>query len=331
MLPRGMLATKGMLETIKETLEQEARAILDMAERVGEPFVKAAEWMLGCEGRVIPCGIGKAGDIAKKFSGTLSSTGTPSLFLHPAEALHGDLGMVTKKDIVVLFSNSGETEEILRLYPSLREIGARTILITGRPDSSAARASDLVLDVAVEREACPHNLAPTTSTTVMLAVSDALALAVMKARDFSETDYARFHPSGSLGRRLLLKVRDAMRTGEDVPLVQPNDVFLDISRAITKAGAGAACVVDGNKRLAGLITDGDLRRCLVREGASALQMTALDMMNPNPHRIAPDILAVEALEIFENFPRKIGEMPVVEGDCVVGLVTLKDLVRLGLQ
>lgn len=320
-----------MLETIKETLEQEARAILDIAERVGEPFVKAAEWMLRCEGRVIPCGIGKAGDIAKKFSSTLSSTGTPSLFLHPAEALHGDLGMVTEKDIVILFSNSGETEEILRLYPSLREIGARTILITGRADSSAARASDLVLDVAIEREACPHNLAPTTSTTVMLAVSDALALAVMKARDFSQTDYARYHPSGSLGRRLLLKVRDAMRTGEDVPFVQLDEAFLEISRAITKAGAGAACVVDGDRRLLGLITDGDLRRCLVREGAAALQMTGEDMMNPSPHRIAPDILAVEALEIFENFPRKIGEMPVVEGERVVGLITLKDLVRLGLQ
>lgn len=320
-----------MLSTIKETLEQEAYAILGMAERVGEPFVRAAEWMLRCEGRVIPCGIGKAGDIAKKFSSTLSSTGTPSLFLHPAEALHGDLGMVTNKDIVVLFSNSGETEEILRLYPSLREIGARTILITGRPDSSAARASDLVLDVAVEREACPHNLAPTTSTTVMLAVSDALALAVMKARDFSQTDYARYHPSGALGRRLLLKVRDAMRTGEDVPTVGPEEAFLDISRAITKAGAGAACVIDQENRLLGLITDGDLRRCLVREGAAALQMTARDMMNPNPHRIEPGILAVEALEVFENFPRKIGEMPVVDGDLLVGLITLKDLVRLGLQ
>lgn len=320
-----------MLATIKETLEQEARAILDIAERVGEPFVKAAEWMLRCEGRVIPCGIGKAGDIAKKFSSTLSSTGTPSLFLHPAEALHGDLGMVTEKDIVVLFSNSGETEEILRLYPSLREIGARTILITGRPNSTAARASDLVLDLAVEREACPHNLAPTTSTTVMLAVSDAIALAVMKARDFSQTDYARYHPSGALGRRLLLKVRDAMRTGEDVPCVRTTDAFLNISRAITKAGAGAACVVDEDMRLLGLITDGDLRRCLVREGADALKMTAQDMMNPDPHRIAPDVLAVEALEMFENVPRKIGEMPVVEEDRVVGLITLKDLVRLGLE
>lgn len=321
-----------MLETIRDTLRQEAQAILAIAERVDQTFVQAAEWMLNCEGRVIPCGIGKAGDIAKKFSSTLSSTGTPSLFLHPAEALHGDLGMVTDRDIVVLFSNSGETEEILRLYPSLREIGARTILVTGRPNSTAAKESDLVLDVSVEREACPHNLAPTTSTTVMLAVSDALALAVVKARDFSKMDYARYHPSGALGRRLLLKVRDAMRTGEDVPTVLPDTQFLDISSAITKAGAGAACVVDDQSRLLGLITDGDLRRTLVRDGAAAIERTAQEMMNPNPQTIEPDVLAIEALDLFESLPRKIGEMPVVDADRkVVGLVTLKDLVRLGLR
>jgi arabinose-5-phosphate isomerase len=321
-----------MLDTIRDTLRQEAEAILKIADRVDGTFVRAAEWMLTCEGRVIPCGIGKAGDVAKKFSSTLSSTGTPSLFLHPAEALHGDLGMVTSRDIVVLFSNSGETEEILRLYPSLREIGARTILVTGRPNSTAAKESDLVLDVSVEREACPHNLAPTTSTTVMLAVSDALALAVMKARDFSQTDYARYHPSGSLGRRLLLKVRDAMRTGEDVPIVRPHTRFLDVSSAITKAGAGAACVVDDDHRLLGLITDGDLRRALVRDGAAAIERTAEEMMNPQPQTIQPDVLAIEALDLFESLPRKIGEMPVVEeGGRVVGLITLKDLVRLGLR
>lgn len=315
---------------MRDTLRQEAEEILRVASRLDGRFETAANWMLNCEGRVVTTGIGKAGDIAKKASSTLSSTGTPALFLHPAEALHGDLGMVTDRDIVLMFTNSGETEEILRLFPPLRQIGAKTILITGRLESTAARNSNLVLDASVEKEACPYNLAPTTSTTVMLALSDALALAVMKARNFSKDAYALYHPSGSLGRRLLLRVGDAMRKGEDLALVLENDPLPQVLRAITKAGAGAAIVVDRAGRLVGLITDGDVRRFLSGNPNAFLETVAGSVMTREPKTVTADMLAVEALELFESLPQKIGEIPVVDDGKVVGIVMLKDLVRLGL-
>jgi arabinose-5-phosphate isomerase len=319
-----------MLETMRETLCQEAEEILNLSRRLDDRFVTAATWLLECTGRVATTGIGKAGDIAKKSSSTLSSTGTPSLFLHPSEALHGDLGMIQKADVVLMFTNSGETEEILRLFPPLRQIGAKTILVTGRPDSTAAKNSDLVLDASVSREACPYNLAPTTSTTVMLALSDALALAVMKSRDFREEDYALYHPSGSLGRRLLLRVADAMRSGDDVAIVMPDSLLPDVLRAITKAGAGAAIVADNDSRLVGLITDGDVRRYLAGHPTLFLESTAEQVMTSNPKTVEVGMLAVEALELFESLPQKIGEIPVVSDGKVAGLVMLKDLVRLGL-
>jgi arabinose-5-phosphate isomerase len=319
-----------MLETMRDTLRQEAEEILRVASRLDSRFEAAAEWLLNCEGRVVTTGIGKAGDIAKKASSTLCSTGTPALFLHAAEALHGDLGMVTGRDIVLMFTNSGETEEILRLFPPLRQIGAKTILITGRLESTAAKYSDLVLDASVEREACPYNLAPTTSTTVMLAISDALALAVMKERKFSKDEYALYHPSGSLGRRLLLRVFDAMRKGDDLALVLETDPLPQVLRAITKAGAGAAIVVDKDCGLAGLITDGDVRRFLSSNPAAFLDTCAGSVMTHEPKTVSSDMLAVEALELFENLPQKIGEIPVVDNGKVVGIVMLKDLVRLGL-
>lgn len=319
-----------MIETIRETLLQEADEIQRLAERLDPSFESAAKTILECKGRVVTTGIGKAGDIAKKASATLSSTGTPSFFLHPADALHGDLGMVLPGDVVVMFSNSGETEELLRIFPPLRQIGATTILITGKPDSTAAKNSDLVLDTSVTREACPYNLAPTTSTTVMLALSDALALAVMKARNFTQDDYARFHPSGALGRRLLLKVCDSMRKGEDVPFVALETPLPDVLRAITKAGAGAAIVSNENRNLLGIITDGDVRRYLSSNPAAFLESRAEQVMTKTPKNVPADMLAVEALELFESLPQKIGEMPVLDGERVVGLVMLKDLVRLGL-
>jgi arabinose-5-phosphate isomerase len=319
-----------MIESMRDTLLQESAAVAQLAARLDEKFEHAARMLLECKGRVIACGIGKAGDIAKKFSSTLSSTGTPSAFLHAAEAVHGDLGMVTGSDVVVFFSNSGETEEILRVYPSLREIGAATILVTGRPLSTAAAMSDLVLDIGIEREACPHNLAPTTSTTLMLALSDALALAVMGARNFGKQEYAVYHPSGALGRRLLIKVEDAMRSGDDVPLVAPETSFMDVLQEITRAKAGAACVVGAGGELLGLIADGDIRRHLVNEGVEVLKAHASEVMTPNPLTVSPKIPAVEALELFESLPQKVGELPVVQDGRVVGLVMLKDLVRLGL-
>jgi arabinose-5-phosphate isomerase len=313
----------------REILLQESSAIRECAEALGQPFQDAVDWIIACDGRVITCGLGKSGHIARKASGTFSSTGTPSVFLHAAEAVHGDLGTVTPGDVVILYTHSGETDELVRLFAPMRTQGARTILITGRPASSAARLADLVLDTRVTAEACPNNLAPTTSTTVMLALSDAIALAVMDRRGFGREDFAKFHPSGTLGRRLTLRVRDVMRPFEDIAVVVRADSIVDVMRAITQAGVGAACVVDPDGNLLGFISDGDLRRHfltsphLIREQADSI-------MNPSPSTIEPDLLAVEALEQFQNLPKRGGELPVLEGSRVIGLLQLKDLLRCGI-
>lgn len=317
-----------ILETGRRVLREESEAIDRMAAGLGATFESACEWILGCAGRVITCGVGKSGHIAKKVAGTLASTGTPALFLHAAEAVHGDLGMVTSQDIVILYSHSGETDEIVKLFVPLQSSGARTILVTGRKDSSAGRLADLVLDTEVLHEACSINLAPTTSTTAMLALSDALAVAVMEHRGFSRDDFAKFHPSGTLGRRLLLKASDVMRKGEDCPVVSPNEGILEVMRAITKAGAGAALVVERD-RLEGLISDGDLRRHFV-SGSEPFQVTAKTLMTPDVATIDAELLAIEALEAFQNHPKKIGEMPVLSGSKPVGLIMLKDLLRSGI-
>jgi arabinose-5-phosphate isomerase len=316
------------LEVLRRVLGEEAEAIRHRADRLGPAFVEAIDWIEACAGRVVPCGVGKSGHVGRKAAATFASTGTPSLFLHAAEAVHGDLGMVTDRDIVLLYTYSGETDEIVRLFPSFQAIGARTIAMTGRIESSAARLADLVLDVGVEREACPNNLAPTTSTTVMMAVSDALAVAVMERRGFRSEDFAKFHPSGALGKRLLLTVRDVMRSGSDLALVAPDARVLDVMRAITNAGAGAACVVEQG-RLVGFISDGDLRRHMLTAGG-ALESRAEDFMVRGVTTIAPDLLAAEAVEVFQNLPKKIGEMPVVEDGRVVGMLMLKDLLRSGI-
>jgi arabinose-5-phosphate isomerase len=319
-----------MLDDMRATLREEARAIEDLAERLGEEFETVGRLILECEGRVVASGIGKAGDIAKKFSSTLSSTGTRSFFLHPADAMHGDLGMIGPEDLVIMFSNSGETEEVLRLFPPLRQIGVTTILVTGRVGSTAAKMADHALDIGIGKEACPHNLAPTTSTTVMLALSDALALAVMTARNFSREDYARIHPAGALGRRLLMRVSDAMRTGPDAPMVGPNAAFVEALTGITKARAGAACVVDESQKLLGLIADGDIRRHILSGGLEILQAPASEVMTPDPVSVEASMPAIEALELFESSERKVGEFPVTEDGRVVGIILLKDLIRLGL-
>lgn len=313
----------------KRVLREEADAISHLASNLGESFETAIQWCLACTGRVITCGIGKSGHIARKTAGTLSSTGTPSFFLQAAEAVHGDLGMVTSNDIVLMYSHSGETDELVRLFPSLAAIDARTILMTGRPHSSAGRLADLVLDTQVSREACPNNLAPTTSTTVMLAMSDALAVAVMEARGFTSEDFAKFHPSGTLGKRLLLRVADVMRKATDLSLVEPDLPVLDVLRSITQAGAGAACVVSEDGALLGLITDGDLRRHFLGS-PTPFEATAEVIMARGVYTLSPELLALEALEFFQNLPKKVGEIPVVEDGRVVGLVMLKDLLRTGI-
>ena len=316
-------------EAIRRVLLQESEALVAVSKRIGEEFDQMVRWILDCQGRVVTCGIGKSGHIAEKAAATFASTGTPSFFLHAAEAVHGDLGMVTDQDVVLAFTYSGETDEVVRLFPSFRSQGAKTAVMTGRASSTAGRGADMVLDVYVEKEACPNNLAPTTSTTVMLAMSDALAVAAMEARSFGADDFAKYHPAGALGRRLLLTVRDVMRTGEDLAVVSASTPVVDVMRAMTKAGSGGACVVSATGSVEGFISDGDLRRWFVSEGA-VLEGVASDLMRTPGAVVDPGMLAFDALERFQNFPAKIGEMPVVEGEKLVGLLVLKDLLRSGI-
>lgn len=327
--PRSARLPLSALDSGRRVIRHQAEALAALAETLDERFSTAVGWLLECRGRVVPCGIGKSGAIARKVAGTLSSTGTPSLFLHAAEAVHGDLGMVTSDDVVLLYTHSGETDEIVRLFPSLRAIGARNILITGRADSSAGRQADLVLDTGILQEACPNNLAPTTSTTAMLALSDALAIAAMEARGFGREDFARYHPSGSLGKRLLLTVEDAMRPVAECAVVGVEATVLEAMLAVTKAGVGAACVADRDGTLLGLITEGDFRRHVVSH-ERPFEALAGAVMTRNVTTVSPELLAYEALESFQNLPKSIGEMPVVADGRLVGLLMLKDLLRSGI-
>ena len=313
----------------KRVLQEESHALMHTADALGENFELAVQWILNCKGRVVCCGVGKSGHIANKTAATLASTGTPSFFLHAAEAVHGDLGMVTEDDVVISYSHSGETDEIVRLFPSFKATGAKTIVVTGRPGSTAAKLSDLVLDTGVTQEACPNNLAPTTSTTVMIALSDALAIAVMEERGFGKEDFARFHPAGALGKRLLLRVEDVMKPRSDIAAVSEHDPVLVVMKAIANAGVGAACVLDNQDGLVGFVTEGDMRRHLLT-APIRIEAEAKEYMTLSPATIEPDLLAIDALEVFQNFPVKIGEMPVVSDGKVVGLLMLKDLLRSGI-
>lgn len=313
----------------KRVLQEESHALMHAADTLGENFELAVQWILNCKGRVVCCGVGKSGHIANKTAATLASTGTPSFFLHAAEAVHGDLGMVTEDDVVISYSHSGETDEIVRLFPSFKATSAKTIVVTGRPGSTAAKLSDLVLDTGVTQEACPNNLAPTTSTTVMIALSDALAIAVMEERGFGKEDFARFHPAGALGKRLLLRVEDVMKPRSDIAAVSEHDPVLVVMKAIANAGVGAACVLDDQDGLVGFVTEGDMRRHLLT-APIRIEAEAKEYMTLSPAIIEPDLLAIDALEVFQNFPVKIGEMPVVSDGKVVGLLMLKDLLRSGI-
>lgn len=311
----------------KEVIEAEAQEVSKLSTRIGNEVVRAVELINSCRGKVVATGMGKAGIIASKFSATLSSTGTPSLCLHPAEAVHGDLGRVTADDIVVMLSFSGETDEMKVLIPFLNKIGSKIIAMTGRADSFLAQHSDVALDVHVDREACALNLAPTTSTTVMLAMCDALAVALMRLKGFKEKDFAMFHPKGSLGRKLLLTVSDCMRKGELNAVVKPRDKVSDVLVAITRARAGAAIIINEDSCVLGIFTDGDLRRHL-GHGAEFLQKPVSAVMTPDPVIIKENMLASEALRILEE--KKIDEVPVVSSDCrVVGILDVQDLIKAG--
>ena len=312
-----------------ETLKAEGQAVLALCDRLDSSFTQAVELILNCRGRLVITGMGKSGAIGKKLAGTFSSTGTPSLFLHPAEGIHGDLGMVTPNDVVLALSNSGESEEIVNILPAIARIGVSMIAMVGRANSSLSAYAAVVLDASVECEACPLGLAPTTSTTAQLALGDALALAVMEARQFTKEDYALFHPGGALGRRLLLRVSDVMRSGSAMAIVQTDVILRDVLFAITNAGAGAATVVDSEGKLLGIITDGDVRRALIKDD-KALYKRADEIMVSSPKTITPERLATEGLHAMEAPPRQIGEMPVVEDGKPVGMLMLKDLVAAGI-
>jgi len=311
------------LDTARRVLKIEARALADLVERLDERFTRAVDILFGAQGRVIVAGMGKSGIIGQKISATLSSTGTPSFFLHPAEALHGDLGRLVRGDVLVALSYSGETEELLRLLDTVKRLAIPLITLTGSPASTLAQASDVVVDVGIREEACPLGLAPTASTTAMLAVGDALAMAVLKRRGFTEEDYATLHPGGGLGVRLR-RVEDVMHTGDRVPRVRPVDPISDVIYEISRKGLGLAMVVDDAGRLAGFISDGDLRRFFQREGNRALSLTAADCMTRQPVTIGPRELATRALNLMES--RKITGLAVVDADGrLAGVVHLHDL------
>jgi arabinose-5-phosphate isomerase len=311
----------------KEVLKIEAEAIRRLIPRVNATFARAVDLLAGCKGRVVVAGMGKAGIIGQKLSATLSSTGTPSLWVHPAEAIHGDLGRITKQDVIIALSNSGETEELTKLLPLIKRIGTRLIALTGNPRSTLAKHSDAVLDVSVDKEACSLNLAPTSSTTAMLAMSDALAVVVAEAKGFKERDFALLHPGGQLGRRLLLRVRDLMRTRQAHPVVRDTARVKQVLVAITKARAGSASIVDGRGRLIGIFTDGDLRRHL-DSTPNLPQQRVRDVMTPHPKAIEADRLAAEALRLLREY--KIDELVVIDSrQRPVGLLDVQDLLKAG--
>ena len=308
----------------------EADAILNLIPRVDEHFDAAVNLILACPGRVVLTGMGKSGIIAHKISATLASTGTPSFYLHPAEGIHGDLGMVTADDVVIALSNSGETGEVLNILPSLRRIGAKLIAMVGNPDSTLAKNSDVLLNVGVEKEACPLGLAPTSSTTAALAFGDALAMALMGKHHFTSKQFAVFHPGGSLGRRLLLTVGDIMHAGDENPLVPGTAKVQEALFVITDKGLGAVSVVDDSGRMIGLLTDGDIRRGLSK-GIGFLERPVTELMTRDPKYITRGKLAAEALHVMESHkPKPITVLPVVDDEKqVIGLLHMTDLVRQG--
>lgn len=318
------------LEQAKETLRLEAEAITDLLPRIDEHFQAAVEMICGCQGRVIITGMGKSGHIGNKLAATMASTGTPSFFLHPAEGVHGDLGMVTAEDVVIALSNSGETAEVLNILPSVRRIGAKVIAMVGNVNSTLAKAADIVLNVGVAKEACPLGLAPTSSTTACLAYGDALAMALLVQHHFTKNEFAVFHPGGALGRKLLLTVEKVMHGGAENPLVHGDTTVQDALFVITDKGLGAVSVVDEEGRMLGVLTDGDIRRGL-HKGVEFLQRPVVEFMTKTPKFITKDKLAAEALHLMESHrPKPITVLPVLDEDKkVVGLLHMTDLVRMG--
>ena len=313
------------MQLAAQTFEIEARALLGLAARQGDGFAGAVAAMLACRGRVIVMGMGKSGHVGRKIAATLASTGTPAFFVHPAEASHGDLGMVQAGDVVLAISNSGESDELAAILPALRRLGTRLVAMTGKPESMLARHADWVISSAVEQEACPLNLAPTASTTAQMALGDALAVALLDARGFHADDFARSHPGGALGRKLLVHVADLMVQGDALPLVRTDTPFTTLMREMSAKGLGAALVVDAEQRLLGIFTDGDLRR-LVEAGAELRSLSAGAVMHRSPKTLRDDALAVAAAELMEQ--HRITSVAVLDGaGRLVGMLSIGDLMR----
>jgi arabinose-5-phosphate isomerase len=313
------------LDLAREVLEIEAKAISDLIGRLDQSFTRAVELILKCRGRVVVSGIGKSGHIARKIASTLASTGTPAFFVHPAEASHGDLGMVTRDDVFIALSNSGESEELLALIPLLKRQGAKLVAMTGNPKSTLAREADAHLYAGAEKEACPLNLAPTASTTAALALGDALAVALMQEKGFTRDEFAASHPGGSLGRRLLTHVRDVMRAGDDAPRIAQGATAMQGMLEMSRGRMGMTSVLDDAGRVVGIFTDGDLRRAL-EKGVDLRAARIAEVMTAAPRTIGPDRLAAEAVEIMERF--KVNQMLVVDSDRkLLGALNMHDLFR----
>ena len=328
-MPATSLSQDAIVALARQALDIEARALNGLSERLltqtGEAFARAVQAMLACQGRVVVMGMGKSGHVGRKITATLASTGTPAMFVHPAEAHHGDLGMVQPGDVVLAISNSGESEELTGLLPVLKRLGVTLLAMTGKPGSSLARHADIVLDSAVSQEACPLNLAPTASTTAQMALGDALAVVLLEARGFKAEDFARSHPGGSLGRKLLTHLVDVMRSGDTVPRVAPDAPFGDVMREMSAKGLGATAVVAADGTVLGVFTDGDLRR-KIEAGVALRSTTARDLMTPAPLTIRQDVLAAEAVALMEA--RRINTLLVVDAAGVlVGAVNTNDLMR----
>jgi arabinose-5-phosphate isomerase len=315
--------------TAKRVLEVEARAIQDLIPRIGSSFAAACQLCLACTGRIVVTGMGKSGHIANKIASTLASTGTPAFFVHPAEASHGDLGMITRDDVVIALSNSGETGEIVTLLPLLKRLGLDLITFTGNSDSTLANASRVTIDIAVNEEACPLNLAPTASTSAALAMGDALAIALLESRGFTQEDFALSHPGGALGRKLLLRVTDLMHTGTEIPCVAPDANLSEGLMEMTGKGLGMTAVCDSEQRLLGIFTDGDLRRTLDQD--VDIRQAKMDaVMTINCKTAVPNMLAAEAVHILEQY--KINALIVIDDDDrVVGALNVHDLFRAGVM
>jgi arabinose-5-phosphate isomerase len=312
------------LRLARETFAIEADALLGLQQRLDGEFARAVETILNCDQRVVVMGMGKSGHVGRKIAATLASTGTPAFFVHPAEASHGDLGMVTSGDVVIAISNSGESNELGALLPALRRLGVTMVAITGRADSSLARDADVVLSCAVDKEACPLNLAPTASTTAQMALGDALAVALLDARGFRESDFALSHPGGALGRKLLIHVSDLMRTGDGVPRVALDAGFGDLLNEMSAKGLGFAAIVEGDTPV-GIFTDGDLRR-LIETGADLRSLRAREVMHPRPHTLPADVLAVHAADEMEK--HRVTSLLIVDAaGALVGAINTNDLLR----